>query len=345
MNNRILYLPVINVIRFLMKKKNIIILFAALFLLTGCEKKEETTVHRPAFEVLKNDSIPPFNGENAYNQTKAQVDFGPRNPGSSGHALALTYLQNEFNKYADEVKLQSFSYPGYNEQLNLTNIIARFNPDSKDRILICAHWDTRPRSEHTKDTTKRNIPILGANDGASGCGIILELARVLHQNKVNIGVDLVLLDGEDYGKENDLDNYCLGSKYYSVNIPDGIYPRFAILLDMVGDKEAVFMKEAGSVKYAPDVVNLVWDIASQLNAAAFDPRQGESIYDDHIPMNQAGIKTIDIIDADLVGADTPVERRNYWHSDRDTMDNIGKNTLQQVGNVLVYLLYSIHFNA
>ncbi len=324
-------------------KKILLLLFAA-FLIAGCEKKEENNITRPAFEIQKTDSIPSFSGENAYAMTKAQVDFGPRNPGSAGHALALSFLQNELNRYADEVELQSFTYLGYNKELNLTNIIAQYNPGNKNRIMICAHWDTRPRSEHTKDSTKRNIPIPGANDGASGCGVILELARILGEKKLNVGVDLVLLDGEDYGKENDLDNYCLGSKYYSVNIPDGIYPRFAILLDMVGDKDAVFMKEAASLEFAPDIVNLVWDIASQMNASAFVPRKGESIYDDHIPLNQAGIKSVDIIDAELVGADTPVERRNYWHSDRDTMENISAGTLQQVGNVLVTLLYSIHFN-
>jgi glutaminyl-peptide cyclotransferase len=327
-----------------MKLNKILLLLFAAALIAGCENKDENSISKPAFEIQKTDSIPAFNGENAYAQTKAQVDFGPRNPGSAGHALALSYLQNQLNRYADEVKLQSFSYAGYNEELNLTNIIARYNPENRNRIMICAHWDTRPRSEHTKDSTKRDLPILGANDGASGCGVILELARILDSKKLNVGVDLVLLDGEDYGKENDLDNYCLGSKYYSVNIPDGIYPRFAILLDMVGDKDAVFMKEAASVEYAPDIVNLIWDIASQLNASSFVPRKGESIYDDHIPLNQAGIKSIDIIDAELVGADTPIERRNYWHSDRDTMENISAGTLQQVGSVLVTLLYSIHFN-
>lgn len=327
-----------------MKIKTSFVLLSLLLMIAGCDKKENSHISKPPFEIQKNDSIPAFNGENAYAQVKAQVDFGPRNPGSAGHNHALIYLQNELNKYADEVTLQPFTYPGYNEELSLTNIIAKFNTANTNRILVCAHWDTRPRSEHAKDSTKRNLPVLGANDGASGCGVILELARVLSNKKLNLGVDLVLFDGEDYGKENDLDNYCLGSKYYSVNIPGGIYPRFAILLDMVGDRDAVFMKEAASMQYAPDIVNLVWNIADQLNAPAFVPRTGDSIYDDHIPMNQAGIKTIDIIDEDLVGADTPVERRNYWHSDKDTMENIGKDTLQQVGNVLVYLLYSIHFN-
>ncbi len=329
----------------MMKLKKLFILLIVPIIIAGCEKKEEDVISKPAFSIQKNDSIPAFSGEDAYNYTKAQVDFGPRNPGSNGHALALTYLQNELNRYADEVIIQPFTYPGYNENLNLTNIIARFNPGDKNRILICAHWDTRPRSEHSKDSTKRDLPIPGANDGASGCGVILELAGIFHKQKPGIGVDLVLLDGEDYGKENDLDNYCLGSKYYSVHIPGGIYPRFAILLDMVGDKEAVFMKEANSMEYAPDIVNLIWNTAADLNAAAFVPRTGGAIYDDHIPLNQAGIKTIDIIDAELVGADTPVERRNYWHSDKDNMENIGEDTLLQVGTVLTNLLYSIHFNS
>lgn len=327
-----------------MKINYLIILFSSLLLIAGCDNKEQNHISKPSFEIRQNDSIPHFNGDNAYAQVKAQVEFGPRNPGSAGHNLALIYLQNELNKYADEVSIQSFTYPGYNEELNLTNVIAKFNPGNKNRIMICVHWDTRPRSEHSRDTTKRNLPVPGANDGASGCGVILELARVLSEKKPDIGIDLVLFDGEDYGKENDLDNYCLGSKYYSVNIPQSVYPRFAVLLDMVGDKEALFMKEAGSMQYAPDIVNLVWDIAGQLNAPTFIPRTGESVYDDHIPLNQAGIKTIDIIDEELVGADSPVERRNYWHSDKDTMENIGKETLQQVGDVLVHLLYSIHFN-
>jgi Zn-dependent M28 family amino/carboxypeptidase len=319
--------------------------FLFLFLLFGCEKKEENEISKPLFEIQKVDSIPAFRGDNAYIQTKAQVDFGPRNPGSNGHSLALSYLRNELNQYADKVTLQNFSYRGYNEELNLTNIIASYNPANHNRILICAHWDTRPRSEHSKDPAQRNKPILGANDGASGCGVILELARVLSEKKIDYGVDLLLLDGEDYGKEDDLDNYCLGSKYFSIHLPGGIYPKFAILLDMVGDKDAVFMKEANSIQYAPDIVNLIWDISSQVNASVFIPKTGGAIYDDHIPLNQAGIKTVDIIDADLVGADTPDERRNYWHSDRDNMENIGVKTLQQVGDVLTYLLYSVKFNS
>ncbi len=317
-----------------------------IFLLSSCEKKEQQEVSRPLYSLVKNYNIPKFDAENAYKQIEAQVSFGPRNPGSVGHKKALIYLQNELKKYADEVALQAFSYNGYNnEKLALTNIIAKFNPKAKDRIMFCAHWDTRPRAEHAKDSTRRNEPILGANDGGSGCGIILELARLLKENKVSFGVDLILFDGEDYGKENDLNNFCLGSKYFAVNHPEGYNPAFGILLDLVGDKEATFSMEGYSLKYAPDVTQLVWSIAAQVNATDFIPTEGYPIYDDHVPLNQAGIKTIDVIDAELVGADTPVERRNYWHSHMDTMVNIGKNTLQQVGNVMTHLIYSLSFNS
>lgn len=310
----------------------------------SCGKEPQKEV-KPLYELQKNYNIPKFDSDNAYRQVEAQVKFGPRNPGSRGHDEALYYISNELKKYADDVKLQSFNYPGYNgEQLALTNIIAKFNPDKKDRILFCAHWDTRPRAEHAKDTTKRNQPILGANDGASGCGVLLELARLLKNNKVNYGIDLVLFDGEDYGKESDLNNFCLGSKYYSAKIQFDKMPAFAVLLDLVGDKEAQFPQEAYSMQYAPDVVNMIWEIAQLQNSNVFLQEEGNGIYDDHVPLEQAGIKAIDIIDSDLVGAHNKEARRNYWHSEFDNMSNISKETLGQLGKVITYLIYSIQFN-
>ncbi len=270
---------------------------------------------------------------------------GPRNPGSVGHDKMLVYLQSELRKYADEVELEAFNYTGYdNEALHLTNIIGKFNPQNKNRILLCAHWDTRPRAEHATVEALKSKPILGANDGASGVGVLIELAQILKQKKINYGVDIVLLDGEDYGKEDDLNLFCLGSKYFAANYYKSNYPAFGILLDMVGDKEASFPKEANSMQFAPDVVNMIWNIAVLKSATVFSQAEGGAVYDDHIPLNQAGIQTIDIIDADLIGADSPNKRRNYWHSENDTMKNISEETLQQVGDVMTYLLYSLKFN-
>jgi hypothetical protein len=331
------------------KYKSIIkypLLLAVIFLVVSCGEKQDQNVSKPLYELTPNSSIPKFDSDNAYKQVKAQVDFGPRNPGSRGHYEELLYLERELKKYADTVQVQEFNYSGYdNEQLKLTNVIAKYNPSAKNRIILCAHWDTRPRSDQDPDKSKRNLPILGANDGASGVGVLLEIARVLKNQKVNYGIDLVFFDGEDYGKEKDLDNYFLGSKYYSANYKNPNLPAFGILLDLVGDKDASFTEEGYSLNYARDVVNMVWGIASQINANMFKPKEGPTISDDHLPMNQAGLKTIDIIDAELVGAETPVKRRKYWHTQGDTMENIGKNALQQVGDVITHLIYTLKFNS
>lgn len=324
---------------------HISIIFSLVLILSSCKKEEEVTVSEPLFEILLSKSIPEFNADNAYEFIAKQVSFGPRNPGSAGHRQTLLFLQTELKKYADEVTLQNFSYTGYDgERLDLTNIIGKFNPGSKNRILFCAHWDTRPRAELDEDEGKRANPILGANDGASGVAVLLELARLLSENKPGYGIDIIFFDGEDYGHEGDLANYCLGSKYFALNLPAGYKPAFGILLDMVGDKEAKFFKEGYSVQYAPEIVDLVWSIANQLNAGMFINNSYGLIYDDHIPLNQAGLKTINIVDAQLIGHSTDIERRKYWHTHKDDLNNIGKETLQQVGEVITTLVYSINFN-
>lgn len=328
-----------------MKKISALILIAlTALIITSC--REETKVETaPSYTLLEKASVPQFDAENAYKMVEAQVALGPRNPGSEAHRKAKLFFENELKKYADEVVLQNFTYTGYeNTKLDLTNIIAKFNPKSENRIFICAHWDSRPRSDQDKKESNKNLPILGANDGGSGVGVILELARLLKQHKVEYGIDLILFDGEDYGVESDLSNYCLGSKYFAANIPQNYKPVFGILLDLVGDKEAYFKKEGNSLQVMPDVVNMIWNIAEKQNAGAFINAEGHAIFDDHVPLNQAGIPTIDIIDADLIGADTGNERRNYWHTQNDNMDNIGKETLQQVGNVLTNLIYSLKIN-
>ena len=314
------------------------------FFISSCSKEKEQS-YKPLYEFDTSDRIPDFNPDFAYKQIDKQVSFGPRNPGSAGHMAALNYLQSELNKYADNVILQQFSYKGYgNENLQLTNIIAKFNPQNKHRIIICAHWDTRPRAEEDKNVNLQDKPIPGANDGGSGVGILLELARLLKSNKIIYGIDLVLFDGEDYGKPNELENYSLGAKYFAANLPQDYQPVFAVLMDMVGDRDADFPLEGNSSLYAPEIQKMIWSLAGQIGADKFVDKKEESIYDDHIALNQAGIQTVDIIDQDLIGANTSIERRNYWHTQNDTMENIGKNTLKQVGNVIAKLIWSIRFN-
>jgi len=331
----------------IMKKTAVLFLTAILAVaITSCHKEEKVETPKQGYTLMEKATAPQFSGENAYSLVEKQVSFGPRNPNSDAHQKAKEFFENELKKYADEVELQNFSYAGYNaEKLDLTNIIAKFNPSSKNRIFICAHWDCRPRADQDKIEKNKTLPIPGANDGASGCGIIIELARLLKENKINYGVDLVLFDGEDYGRESDLENYCLGSKYFATNVPENYKPYFGILLDLVGDKEAVFRKEGNSMQAIPDVVNMIWSIAGKIDAKTFADIEGSAIYDDHIPLNQVGLATVDIIDEDLVGAHSKIERRNYWHTQGDNMDNISKETLQQVGSVLAKLIYSLKFNS
>src|SRR5690606_29265755 len=158
--------------------KSILLLIIFPFLFISCEKEEIHPPPKPLFELVKKDNIPVFNPDDAYAYIERQISFGPRNPGSTGHAQALNYLRNELSRYADEVQLQNFNYTGYDEHLFLTNIIGRFYPEAQNRILLAAHWDTRPRAEEAVDTGKQNLPVLGANDGASGVAVLLEIASL-----------------------------------------------------------------------------------------------------------------------------------------------------------------------
>ncbi len=320
-------------------------LLIILIFISSCRKKVDEDVLAETTFIIKQDSnVPEFDAHLAYQFIVKQLSFGPRNPNSTGHQLTREFLYDELKKYSDTVFLQNFNYPGYDgEVLKLSNIIATFNPESKNRILLCAHWDTRPRADEDENPVNRDKPILGANDGASGVAILLTIAKILSENKIDYGVDIVLFDGEDYGKEGDLINYSIGSKYFAVNKPDYIKPQFAILLDMVGDKEAVFKKEPNSIAFAQDIVDLVWNLASQMNLKTFSNELSSSIYDDHIPLGEIGIKIINIIDADLIGADSPNPRRNYWHTQRDTINNISKDTLREIGSLLTKLIYSLKF--
>jgi Zn-dependent M28 family amino/carboxypeptidase len=324
-------------------------LFSLLILLIfiGCNKKEEVPKsQRFGYQIVSGQNIPDFNAQNALTYIEKQLEFGPRNPNSPGHREAMLYLHTELSKFADTSFIQKFSYPGYNnERLELGNIIASFNPSNPNRILLCAHWDTRPRADKDKDELKRHLPILGANDGASGVAVLLELANVLKKNKVDYGIDIVFFDAEDYGIEGDLLNYAIGSKYFAQNRPAYIKPLFGILLDMVGDKNALFKREPNSMRFAPDIVDLVWKIAFQIGASSFSNQISSPIYNDHVPLGEVGMKVINVIDADLVGAENPQPERNYWHTHNDTIENISPKTLGGVGRVVLHLIYSLRFSS
>jgi len=316
-------------------------------LISSCGDKEKPQrSSTPQYRIEAMSEIPIFDSLSTLNYIKKQIGFGPRNPNSFGHKQTMIFLHDELSKFADTTFVQRFSYPGYNnERLELGNIIASFNPSNPNRILLCAHWDTRPRAEKDNNQKNQMLPIQGANDGASGVAVLLELAKILKNQKVEFGIDIILFDAEDYGTEGDLINYSIGAKYFAQNRPQYIKPAFGILLDMVGDKNAVFKREPNSMRFAPDIVDIIWKIAAQMGASTFSNEISSPIYDDHIPLGEVGMKVIDIIDADLVGAENPNPSRNYWHTHDDTIENISAKTLGEVGRVLLHLIYSLRFSS
>lgn len=281
--------------------------------------------------------IPVFNGNAAFTHLVAQCDFGPRNPGSVGHQKALDYFLNVLTTLADTVSTQSFTeiMPRSKQKVEMHNIIAQFNPKAKKQIMISAHWDTRPWGDRSLSIMRKDQPILGANDGASGVAILLELAKVLHDNPQKIGVNLVLFDAEDFGSSGDSWSYCKGSQYFAKNLPITL-PEYAINLDMVGDANLEIYIERISYKQNPSLVLELWGLAEELKLSGFKKMAKYSIFDDHVPLYElAGIPAVDIIDFDY-----PDEKTNYHHTYNDIVENCSPESLRQVGTLMVHHIYN-----
>ena len=281
--------------------------------------------------------IPVFNGNAAFTHLVAQCDFGPRNPGSVGHQKALDYFLNVLTTLADTVSTQSFTeiMPRSKQKVEMHNIIAQFNPKAKKQIMISAHWDTRPWGDRSLSIMRKDQPILGANDGASGVAILLELAKVLHDNPQKIGVNLVLFDAEDFGSSGDSWSYCKGSQYFAKNLPITL-PEYAINLDMVGDANLEIYIERISYKQNPSLVLDLWGLAEELKLSGFKKMANHSIFDDHVPLYElAGIPAVDIIDFDY-----PDEKTNYHHTYNDIVENCSPESLRQVGTLMVHHIYN-----
>jgi Peptidase family M28 len=308
---------------------------AVVFLLYffGCGRQNSSTTTQqettPASTPTKT-LLPYFNSTEAFSFLTAQTDFGPRNPGSEGHQKCLEYLDSVMKKNCDDVIDQQFTSEGYNNvTLHLTNLFASFQPKMSERILLLAHWDTRPRADMDKDSSNMNKPILGADDGASGVAVLLELAKILKSNPPPVGIDILFDDGEDYGTEHDLDKYSLGTRYFVKTKSPNYKPRFGVLLDMIGYSDLRIPMEQNSMKYAPEAVQLIWGAAEDLGITQFVDVPGEEIFDDHMPLNDAGIPTADIIDFDYP----------YWHTLQDTPDKCSATSLGAVGEVLTDVIY------
>jgi hypothetical protein len=263
---------------------------------------------------------------------KAQLDFGPRIPGTPGAVKAGDWIVNEMKKRADTVVVQRWTHVTQDgKQLPMRNILARFNPRATDRILYVTHWDTRPVSDQAENLGDRQLPVPGANDGAAGVGLFVALGDALKKNPTTTGVDLLFVDGEDYGEFDDkLADVLIGSSYFAKNPPDSGYrPIFGVLWDMIGDKDLSIKKEDYSVQQAPEVVDRVWGKAQELGHG--DVFVGESqgaVTDDHVPFLRAGYHMIDVIDLDYP----------YHHRPTDTLDKISARSLSVVGEVAEALL-------
>ncbi len=322
----------------------LIILLVVLLTACGGQKKPTTT----PVDTIEKKSTPQkqshFDKQKAFDFVKAQTDFGPRVPGSEAHTLCADYLSTTLKSLGADVKTQEFSAKGYDGTLwKGKNIIGSYLPEAEDRIMFCAHWDSRFIAEEDKNKDLQLSPIDGANDGASGVGVLLEIARQLQIKSPNTGVDIIFFDVEDQGApayaasaatEN---SWCLGSQHWANEaVKTGYKARWGILLDMVGASDAVFMKEQISVYYAQQLVDYVWDLAAQKGYShLFINKKGGIVTDDHLYVNRiAKIPCIDIIDYDETrGGFNPT-----WHTHNDNISNIDPATLEAVGSVLLELI-------
>lgn len=289
---------------------------------------------------------PEFNADSAYAFTAAQCAFGPRVPNTEAHKLCGNYIAEKFRSYGALVTDQYADLTAFDGTvLKARNIIASYNPDAEARLLICGHWDSRPWADNDPDSANWHKPVLAANDAASDVAVMLEMARLIAQNPLKIGIDFICFDAEDYGapqwinssEEND---WCLGSQYWAENPHKfGYKARFGILMDMVGGQGSTFSKELFSKEYAAQVVDIVWNTAAQIGYGNyFLNRDGGYITDDHLPVNRiAKIPCIDIIP---YFSDGPSGFGPTWHTVNDDMEHIDKNVLKAVGQTVLQVIYN-----
>ena len=319
-------------------------LLAALLVITlyGCNgdnapKESEATEETPQPKI----AVPAFNADNAYSHIEKQVSFGPRVPGTAAQKQCADWMLVKLKEVCDTVYQQRVKVKsGDGKMLPCINLIGSINPGATRRILLLTHWDSRPWSD--MDMQVKDKPVIAADDGGSGVGVLIELARVIKENKLpaELGIDILFTDVEDYGKtEWGEDSYCLGTQYWARNPhTTGYKAEFGILLDMVGAANATFPMEQVSAQYAGNIQQQIWEAASTAGYKRYFPSvQGPGITDDHIYVNKlTGIPTVDIINMDLTGGNVFAK---HWHTQQDNMMIIDKSTLKAVGQTLLQLIY------
>lgn len=336
--------------------KTLILGLAILSCFTSCKDKDnqqsagqETVSQTNRTEGMS--ACPEFSGDTAMSYILKQCDFGPRVTGTEAHQLCGDYIVSMFEKLGTKVTEQKAELTAYDgTKLPGRNIIASINPEAKQRLLFCAHWDCRPWADNDADEANHHTPIIAANDAASGVAVMLEMARAIQQQPLaELGVDFVCFDAEDWGmpqwedrEETGDGGWCLGSKYWSQHPHiSGYWAQFGVLLDMVGGRGATFARESYSDYYAQPVVNMIWDIANKLGYGnIFQNREGGAVTDDHVQVNQyAGIPCVDIIPNHLNAHGSSFGPT--WHTVNDTPENIDPTILKAVGQTLLQLVYNV----
>jgi Zn-dependent M28 family amino/carboxypeptidase len=292
--------------------------------------------------------VPAFNADSAYYYTKKQVDFGPRVPNTAKHDECGAWLTAQLKRFGAKVYEQKTTVTAYDgTQLKIKNIIGAYKPDTHKRVLLFAHWDTRPWADQDPDPSKHHTPILGANDGASGVAVLLEIARQIQKKSPEVGIDIAFFDAEDYGtpqwasKKDDENSWCLGTQYWAENPHvDDYTARFSILLDMVGGKSATFQQEGFSKETSASFVNKIWNQADKLGYSSFFTNSdGGYITDDHVFVNKiAKIPSVDIIQTNQQSTNGAFA--SYWHTLSDNMDSVDKQTLKVVGETVMSVIYN-----
>ena len=282
--------------------------------------------------------IPFFNSKRAMDLLEMQCSLGPRYPGSIGHEKTKVFLKNFLLPLSDSLYIfdEKTPHPSKLTTMNLTNFLARYNLKASYRLMLMAHWDTREFADQDLNIENRKLPILGANDGASGVAILLTLAEIIHSLPLlNIGVDLLFVDGEDQGNKGNPESFGLGTQAFSKHIPMP-KPTIAICIDMVADHDQHFPIEYFSLQQAPEVVEEVWALANKLGYTQFENKLGPAIMDDHYYLYKfAQIPAIDIIDFNY-----PNSEINYWHTLQDIPENCSHQSLEVVGTVMTHYIYN-----
>ncbi len=323
-----------------------LLLLFSFFAVVACSSNTQAAADKQEVTVPASIEIPPFDADSAYQYVQAQVDFGPRVPNTISHQACGKYLADKLEQFGAIVYNQYADLLSYdNTLLKARNIIGVYNPENKKRILLCAHWDSRPYADQDKNRKKHHTPIDGANDGASGVGILLEVARQLQQQSPTIGIDIVFFDAEDYGtpyfykgsyREN---TWCLGSQYWG-RVPhvEEYSARFGILLDMVGGKNATFYQELFSKRTAGAEVKKIWETARRLGYSDLFPQgEGSEITDDHVYVYQ--LRHIPCVDIINYAPQSNSGFGDFWHTESDNMEIIDKGTLLAVGEIILDVIY------